>query len=305
MLGVSRNCSNDEIKRAYRQKALQWHPDKVSADRRNEAEEVFKDIKQAYELLYDADRRRLYDQYGPASLDPDFEPNRAPPIYQPQGSFIPQQPSSRPFAPQSPVPQAQGPFPQGHIPQHMPQRPVYQRQAPQPVPQPPSRSMFERSYSQSHNFGYVNSPLHGNPSTPDLSRSYYHPQSPPPQPTQNSFPFVSAGHSTPHVFAQTPTYFPGPPSAPNPNPYASQNPTRFHTPPSQSPMRPSPSVYYHSPPGTPIMPYSSLPSSPDYSPRVQVSGDYFGGVQPSWPGPHPVTHPPSYQGRKRTWFGMI
>lgn len=62
VLGVSRNASADEIKKAYRKKALQYHPDRNPNDK--EAEEKFKEAATAYEVLSDEEKRKLYDQYG-------------------------------------------------------------------------------------------------------------------------------------------------------------------------------------------------------------------------------------------------
>lgn len=62
-LGVSRTASPDDIKRAYRKLAQQYHPDVSKLDRK-EAEEKFKEISEAYEVLMDADKRRNYDSFG-------------------------------------------------------------------------------------------------------------------------------------------------------------------------------------------------------------------------------------------------
>jgi molecular chaperone DnaJ len=64
VLGVGRNASADEIKRAYRTLARQYHPD---VNREDHAEERFKEINEAYEVLSDADRRTAYDRFGHAA----------------------------------------------------------------------------------------------------------------------------------------------------------------------------------------------------------------------------------------------
>jgi molecular chaperone DnaJ len=61
-LGLQKGASDSEVKRAYRKLALQYHPDKNPDD--PEAEKRFKEISEAYEVLSDADKRKLYDQYG-------------------------------------------------------------------------------------------------------------------------------------------------------------------------------------------------------------------------------------------------
>ena len=63
ILGVSRNATKDEIKRAYRELAKKYHPD-LHPENRKEYEEKFKEISEAYEVLMDDEKRRIYDQYG-------------------------------------------------------------------------------------------------------------------------------------------------------------------------------------------------------------------------------------------------
>ncbi len=62
VLGVAKNATADEIKKAYRKKAIQYHPDKNPGDK--EAEEKFKEAAEAYDVLSDADKRARYDQFG-------------------------------------------------------------------------------------------------------------------------------------------------------------------------------------------------------------------------------------------------
>ena len=62
VLGVSRSAAEDEIKKAYRQLALKFHPDRNSGNK--EAEDKFKEAAEAYEVLSDAEKRRRYDQFG-------------------------------------------------------------------------------------------------------------------------------------------------------------------------------------------------------------------------------------------------
>ena len=62
ILGISRSATAAEIKRAYRKKAIQYHPDKNPGDK--EAEEKFKEAAEAYEVLSDPDKKARYDQFG-------------------------------------------------------------------------------------------------------------------------------------------------------------------------------------------------------------------------------------------------
>ena len=64
MLGVAKSASTKEIKAAYRKLARQWHPD-VNPTKKKEAEEKFKEIAEAYEVLSDAEKRKTYDTLGP------------------------------------------------------------------------------------------------------------------------------------------------------------------------------------------------------------------------------------------------
>lgn len=65
ILGVQRNANAKEIKKAYREKALRWHPDKVKDDEKEEAEKKFQDIGEAYEVLSDEELRAKYDRGEP------------------------------------------------------------------------------------------------------------------------------------------------------------------------------------------------------------------------------------------------
>lgn len=69
VLGVSKNATDAELKKAYRQLSKKYHPD---INKEPDAEAKFKEISEAYEVLSDAQRRAAYDQYGHASTDPNF-----------------------------------------------------------------------------------------------------------------------------------------------------------------------------------------------------------------------------------------
>jgi molecular chaperone DnaJ len=68
LLGVSKSSSADEIKKAYRKLAMQYHPDKNPGNKK--AEEKFKEISEAYEVLSDTEKKRNYDQFGHADGNP-------------------------------------------------------------------------------------------------------------------------------------------------------------------------------------------------------------------------------------------
>jgi molecular chaperone DnaJ len=70
VLGVAKNASDDEIKKSYRKLAMKYHPDR-NPDNKN-AEEHFKEAKEAYEMLSDSQKRAAYDQYGHAGVDPNM-----------------------------------------------------------------------------------------------------------------------------------------------------------------------------------------------------------------------------------------
>ncbi|MBR2279518.1 MAG: molecular chaperone DnaJ [Ruminococcus sp.] len=70
VLGINKGASEDEIKKAYRKSAKQYHPDLHPGDK--VAEEKFKEINEAYEVLSDAEKRARYDQFGHAGVDPNF-----------------------------------------------------------------------------------------------------------------------------------------------------------------------------------------------------------------------------------------
>ena len=70
VLGVEKGASAEEIKKAYRKSAMKYHPDRNPGDKT--AEEKFKELGEAYEVLSDEEKRSRYDQYGHAGVDPNF-----------------------------------------------------------------------------------------------------------------------------------------------------------------------------------------------------------------------------------------
>ncbi len=72
VLGLAKNASDDDIKKAYRRLAGKHHPDRHQGDEAKKAEEKFKEAKEAYEMLSDPAKRAAYDQYGHAGIDPNM-----------------------------------------------------------------------------------------------------------------------------------------------------------------------------------------------------------------------------------------
>ncbi len=70
VLGVAKNADDEELKKAYRKLAMKYHPDRNPGDKA--AEEKFKEAKEAYEMLSDADKRSAYDRFGHAGVDPNL-----------------------------------------------------------------------------------------------------------------------------------------------------------------------------------------------------------------------------------------
>ena len=70
VLGVDKSASPEQIKKAYRKKAMEFHPDRNPGNK--EAEEKFKEVGEAYEVLSDADKKARYDQFGFAGVDPNY-----------------------------------------------------------------------------------------------------------------------------------------------------------------------------------------------------------------------------------------
>ncbi len=79
LLGISKDASSADIKKAYRKQALEWHPDKHK-DNKEVAEKRFKEINEAYQVLSDPEKRRAYDQFGHQAFAPGggFGAGRSP-----------------------------------------------------------------------------------------------------------------------------------------------------------------------------------------------------------------------------------
>ncbi len=69
VLGVAKNASDDDMRKAYRKLAMKYHPDRNPDSK--EAEDKFKEAKEAYEMLSDAEKRAAYDRFGHAGVDPN------------------------------------------------------------------------------------------------------------------------------------------------------------------------------------------------------------------------------------------
>ena len=70
ILGVAKNSSEEEIKKSYRKLAMKYHPDRNPDSK--ESEEKFKEVKEAYEMLTNPEKREAYDRYGHAGVDPNM-----------------------------------------------------------------------------------------------------------------------------------------------------------------------------------------------------------------------------------------
>src|SRR5689334_12080299 len=83
LLGVGRAASADDIKKAFRKLAMQYHPDRNDGNK--EAEKKFKAVNHAYDILKDPDKRAAYDRYGPAAFEGAAAGGPGGPGFQGQG----------------------------------------------------------------------------------------------------------------------------------------------------------------------------------------------------------------------------
>ena len=83
ILGISKDASNDDIKKSYRKLAMKWHPDRNTENREN-SEKKFKEISLAYNVLSDTIEKRKYDmmQYSPYQANRDFTFGEADNLFQ-------------------------------------------------------------------------------------------------------------------------------------------------------------------------------------------------------------------------------
>jgi molecular chaperone DnaJ len=72
VLGLRKGASVEDIRKAYRELALKYHPDRVAPEQKKEAEEKFKELSEAYAVLSDQSKRSLYDQYGHSGIDQKY-----------------------------------------------------------------------------------------------------------------------------------------------------------------------------------------------------------------------------------------
>ena len=87
VLGVAKNATEEDIKKAYRKLAMKHHPDRNQGDGAKKSEEKFKEGKEAYEMLSDAQKRAAYDQFGHAGVDPNMGGGRPGPGQEGFGGF--------------------------------------------------------------------------------------------------------------------------------------------------------------------------------------------------------------------------
>ena len=69
VLGCDVKASPEELKKAYRKLALKWHPDRCAPEKKDEAQTKFQNISEAFEILGDPEKRKLYDQVGSDNMD--------------------------------------------------------------------------------------------------------------------------------------------------------------------------------------------------------------------------------------------